>query len=73
MKVFQDFISKLDSTEKNESNFGNLCMKNGGLFQKVRFSFLLKFSMGGFDPRTPTPVRTPLGDFVYRVEPLTLK
>ena len=47
MKVFQDFISKLDRTEKHESNFGNLCMKKGGLFQKERFSFLLKSSMGG--------------------------
>ena len=47
MKVFQDVISKLDSTEKHESNFGNLCMKNGGSFQKERFSFLLKSSMGG--------------------------
>ena len=62
MKVFQDFISKLDSTEKHESNFGNLCTKKGGSFQKERFSFLLKSSMGegGFDPRNPSPVRTPL-------------
>ena len=47
MKVFQDFISKFDSTEKHESNFGNLCMKKGGSFQKVKFSFLVKSSMGG--------------------------
>ena len=43
MKVFQDFISKFDSTEKHESNFGNFCMKKGGSFQKERFSFLLKY------------------------------
>ena len=43
----QDFISKLDRTEKHECNFGNLCMKKGGSFQKVRFSFLLRSSMGG--------------------------
>ena len=62
-KVFQDFISKLDSTEKHESNFGNLGMKKGGSFQKEGFLFLLKFSMvRGVDPRTPPPpVRTPLG------------
>ena len=59
MKVFQDFISKLDSTEKLESNFGNLCMKNGGSFQKERFSFLLKSSMGGGLTPNP-PVRAPL-------------
>ena len=45
MKVFQDFISKLDSIEKHESNFGNLCIKKDGSFQKERFLFLLKFSM----------------------------
>ena len=62
MKVFQDFISKLDSTEKHESNFDNLCIKKGGSFQKERFSFLLKSSMGGLltpEP-PPPPVRTPL-------------
>ena len=47
MKVFQDFISMLDSTEKHKNNFGCLCMKNGGSFPKERFSFLLKSSMGG--------------------------
>ena len=36
MKVFQDFLSKLDSTEKHESNFGNLCMKKGGSFPPSR-------------------------------------
>ena len=40
MKVFQDFISKLNSTEKHESNFGYLSMKKGGLFQKERFYFI---------------------------------
>ena len=56
MKVFQDFISKLDNTKKHESNFGNLCMKKGDLFQKGRFSFLSKFSMGGVDPGNATAV-----------------
>ena len=60
MKVFQDFISKLDSTEKHESNFGNLCMKKGGSFQKERFSFLLKCSMGGGLTPETHPVRTRL-------------
>ena len=50
MKVFQDFMSKLDSKEKHESNFDNLCMKKGGSFQKERFLFLLKSSMGGIWP-----------------------
>ena len=59
MKVLQDFVTKLDSTERHESNFGNLCMKKGSLFQKERVSLLLNSSMGRFDPRTP-PVRTPL-------------
>ena len=55
MKVIQDDIRKLDSTEKQDSNFGNLCMKKGGSFQKERFSFILQSLMGGeFDPRTPT-------------------
>ena len=53
MKVFQDFISKLHSTEKHENIFGNLCMKKGGSFQKERFSFLLKSSMRGV--LTPEP------------------
>ena len=56
MKVFLDFISKLDSTEKHESNFDNLCMKKDGSFQKERFSFLLKSSMGWvLTPETPPP------------------
>ena len=44
-----------------DNNFGNLCMKKGGSFQKERFSFF-QSSMGGFDPRNPPPppVRTPL-------------
>ena len=50
MKVFQNFISKLDSTEKHESNFGNLCMKKDGLYQKMRF---LKSSMRGYATDTP--------------------
>ena len=60
MKVFQDFISKLDSTEKRKSSFGYLCMKKRGSFPKERFSFLLKSSMGGgFDPRnTPREYAT---------------
>ena len=56
MKVFEDFISKLDSTEKNESNFGNLSMKKGGSFQKERFSFLINLQWG-VDPRNPPPPR----------------
>ena len=47
MKVFQDFISKLDRTEKHKSNFGYLCMKKRGSFPNKRFSFLLKSSVGG--------------------------
>ena len=59
MKIFQDFLSKLDSTEKHESNFGNLCMKKGGSFQKERFSFLLKSSMGGgVTPKSPRAYAT---------------
>ena len=69
MKVFQDFISKLDSTEKHQSNFGNLCTKKGGLFQKEWFSFLLRSSMGkGLTPETPShphPVRTPLIECIF--------
>ena len=52
-------ISKLDSTEKRDSNFGNLCMKKGGSFQKERFLLFFKSLMGGFDPQPPL-VRTPL-------------
>ena len=60
MKVFQGFISKLDSTEKHESNFGNLCMKKGGSFQKREVFISFKISDGGvLTPETP-PVRTPL-------------
>ena len=36
---FSRLISKLDSTEKHDSNFGKLCMKKGGSFQKERFLF----------------------------------
>ena len=53
MKVFQDFISKLNSTEKHESNFGNLGMKKGCSFQKERFSFFFKSLMEGV--LTPEP------------------
>ena len=59
MKVFQDFMSKLDSTEKHESNFGNLCMKKGGSFQKREVFISFKIFKGGVNPRNP-PVRTPL-------------
>ena len=67
MKVFQDFISKLDSTEKHKSNFGNLCMKKDSSFQKERFSLFfynLQMGGGGVDLRNP-PVRTPLSLLVY--------
>ena len=66
MKNFQDFMSKLDSTEKHESNFGNS-------FQTERFSFLLKSSMdGGVDPRNSPPpaVRTPLSLWYAETEKL---
>ena len=54
MKVFQDVISKLNSTEKQDSNFGNLCVKKGGSLQKERFSFILHSSMGvGLNPPQP--------------------
>ena len=57
-------MRKLDSTEKHDSNFGNLSMKKGGSFQNQRFLFLFQLSMGGErgDPRTSLPpcVRTPL-------------
>ena len=60
MKVFQDFISKLDSTEKRESNFGNLCMKKFVPKREVFISFKI-FNGGEVDPRTPlVDVRTPL-------------
>ena len=50
MKVFQDFISKLESTEKHESNLVRS--------KKERFSFLLKSPTGGgggLTPETPPP------------------
>ena len=66
MNVSRDYISKLDSTEKHDSNFGNLCMKKG--FQKM-FSFLFQLSMGGrVDPRNPhvrTPLIDPMQSYVY--------
>ena len=34
-----------EGTEKHDSNFGNLCVKNGRSFQKTRFSFLFQSSM----------------------------
>ena len=43
-------MRKMNSTENHDSNFGNLCIKRGGSFQKEMFSF---FSI-------PPPVRTPL-------------
>ena len=52
MKVFQDIISKLKSTEKHKSSFGYFCMKKHGSFPKERFSFF-NSSMGIFDSRTP--------------------
>ena len=48
-------MSKLDSTEKHDSNFGNLCMKKAGSFQKERF-FILFFNRqwgGGVTPEPP--------------------
>ena len=36
-----------------DNNFGNLCMKKGGSFQKERFSFFSVVNGGGVDPRNP--------------------
>ena len=59
MKVFRDCASKLDSTDKHDSNFGNLCMKKSGSFQKERFSFFFNRQWGVVYPEPPL-VRTPL-------------
>ena len=46
-EVFLDcIIRKMDSTDKHDSNFGNLCMKKGGSFQS-KFSFFFLSPMGG--------------------------
>ena len=43
-----------------DNNFGNLCMKKGGSFQKDRFSFFSVVNGGeGLTPEPPL-VRTPL-------------
>ena len=47
MKISRDYLSKLESTEKLDSNLGNLCVKKGRSFQKERFSFLFQSLMGG--------------------------
>ena len=60
MKVFQDFMSKLDSIEKHDSlidnNFGNLCVKKGEKKKVLIFSVV---NGGILIPETPR-VRTPL-------------
>ena len=39
-----------------DNNFGNLCMKKGGSFQKERFSFFSVVNGGEFlTPETPLP------------------
>ena len=51
-----------------DNNFGNLCVKKGGSFQKERFSFFFSHQWGGgFDPRNPPP---PLA---YATAPLVLR
>ena len=56
IKFLEIALSKLDSIEKHDSNFGNLCMKKIESFQKERFSFFLQSSMGrGFYPQTSPP------------------
>ena len=50
MKVSRDYVSKLDSAEKYDSNFGNVCTKKGGSFQEEIFSFLLQSSMVAWAP-----------------------
>ena len=63
MKVFQGYIIQGSwIAQKNliiDSNFGTLCMKKGGSFQKERFSFFFSRQGGGVDPRN-LPMRTPL-------------
>ena len=45
-----------------DSNFGNLCMKKGGSFQKKKVFIFFQLSMGGVDPRNPPAYAT-----VYRI------
>ena len=54
MKVFQDYKSKLDSTEKHDSNFGYVCIKKADRSKKRGLYFFL----GVLNPEPP--VRTPL-------------
>ena len=59
-----------------DNNFGNLCMKKGGSFQKERFSFFSVVNGEAFDPRTPPPpppVRTPLKLEHYGIRGIALK
>ena len=51
MKVFRDFICKLDSTEERESNFGNLCMKKRWFVPKREVFISFKIINGGDPPR----------------------
>ena len=49
---FSRLISKLDGTEKHDSNFGKLCIKSGS-FQKERFLCVLNRQWGGVRPPKP--------------------
>ena len=57
MRVSQDYTSKLVSTEKHDSNFGNLCVKKGGSFLKKGF-YLFSNRQWGVDSRTPCAYAT---------------
>ena len=59
MKVLQGLISRLDSTEKQESNFGNLSPHEKRWFVPKRKVFIsLKiFNGGGVDPQILPPPR----------------
>ena len=52
-----------------DSNFGNLCMKKGGSFQKKKVFIFFQLSMGGVDPRNPPCVRHCLQDPKKRTTP----
>ena len=71
---FSRLISKLDSTEKHDSNFGNLCIKKSGWFQKEEFLFFFH-RQWGVDP-SPCAYATDLNQmttFCKSTQPLRFK
>ena len=52
---FSRLISKLDSTEKHDSDFGKLCMKKADRLQKRGFYIFLNRRWGGLTPKSPPP------------------